>query len=164
MYYPDLPCRTLPMGIVITRIKSLVGNITRGSRDSLLQFSPRHGSQDVSSGRKLHQGSGLLCASILSTSLRRIGSVSPTPSCGRRALRFCASTKPTSSTNGAPTSALRSTISACLCVPDLLILLAAGRKMVIYCETIELCWRVAIYLRSLLLPRVQKVTCMLDWA
>ncbi|KAF8056278.1 P-loop containing nucleoside triphosphate hydrolase protein [Lyophyllum atratum] len=42
--------------------------------------------------------------------------------------------------------------------PDLLPFLASGRKTVIYCETIELCFRVAIYLWSLLPPGLEKLT------
>ncbi|RDB16841.1 ATP-dependent DNA helicase RecQ [Hypsizygus marmoreus] len=41
--------------------------------------------------------------------------------------------------------------------PDLLAFLSSGRKTVIYCATIELCWRVAVYLWSLLPPGLEKL-------
>lgn len=42
--------------------------------------------------------------------------------------------------------------------PDLLPFLAASRKTVVYCATIELCWRVAVYLWGLLPPGNEKLT------
>ncbi|KAF8054716.1 hypothetical protein FPV67DRAFT_1682210 [Lyophyllum atratum] len=42
--------------------------------------------------------------------------------------------------------------------PDLLPYLSAGRKTVIYCDTIELCRRVAVYLWSLLPAGLEKLT------
>jgi len=41
--------------------------------------------------------------------------------------------------------------------PDLLLYLVSNRKTVIYCFTIDMCWRVAIYLWHLLPPRSDKM-------
>ncbi|KAF5381943.1 hypothetical protein D9615_004202 [Tricholomella constricta] len=208
-YYPRLPCRVLPMGIVITPTKGLAANIVfetskLGIRaiaycSEVLTEARKTGRQiwkEIAAGEwplvcvdpehltakdwEHITNTDLWRANILFLCVDEIHLVRCPPHIS--VIGLSATMEP-----GVPTSTIcdamgfvsghfhhlqrtneRPNIHFVLrtlthtlggnSFPDLLPYLAAGRKTVIYCETIELCFRVAVYLWGLLPSGLEKLT------
>ncbi|KAF8057176.1 P-loop containing nucleoside triphosphate hydrolase protein [Lyophyllum atratum] len=187
LYYSNLPRRTFPMGIVITPTKGLAANIVFeieklgvlaiAYSSEILTEARKTGRQvwkEVAEGKwplicidpehltakdwEYITNSELWRKNIAFLCVDEIHLIYEWGADFRTAFRLIGMFARGRCPPNISVFGLSATIEPGNTFPDLLEFLASGRKTVIYCDTIELCWRVAVYLFSLLPPGLEKLT------